>query len=98
MVDIELFFKTMRFVMLIGRLALFKMHLSSAVPLMLPVAQLKSQGLSKCLPGIGDLKQGVDIYRSFPGYSQAEAKHGVLAIGIMVVDADANEATCGGLS
>jgi ASC-1-like (ASCH) protein len=47
-------------------------------------AMLEKEGLVNCLPGVGSLKEGVDIYRSFPNYEFQERQYGVIAIAIKV--------------
>jgi ASC-1-like (ASCH) protein len=45
---------------------------------------LSEEGLTRCLPGVHTVQQGVEVYRQF--YTAAmEQEHGVLAIHIVVV-------------
>uniref|UniRef100_A0A7S0RNJ1 ASCH domain-containing protein n=1 Tax=Chlamydomonas leiostraca TaxID=1034604 RepID=A0A7S0RNJ1_9CHLO len=46
---------------------------------------LRAEGLHSCLPGVATLEEGVTIYRSFPGYSELEQAHGVVAIRVKMV-------------
>lgn len=48
-------------------------------------AMLQNEGIEKMLPGIDDLKVGVGIYESFPGYKAQVEKAGALAIKILFV-------------
>lgn len=48
------------------------------------LSMLKTEGLQNCLPGIGSLEDGVQIYHSFPDYKTRESAYGVLAIAIKV--------------
>ena len=45
---------------------------------------LSSCGLLNCLPNINTLTEGVDVYRSFPGYEQREKDFGVVGIHLRV--------------
>ena len=45
---------------------------------------LRREGLERCLPGVSNIEEGAKIYRGFPGYSEKERRHGVLAIQIKV--------------
>lgn len=42
-------------------------------------SMLEDQGLGRCLPGIATLEEGVQIYRSFPGYREGESTWGACA-------------------
>lgn len=44
---------------------------------------LRDLGVENLLPGVSDLKQAVDIYRSFPGYAEKEMMLGVVAMEIV---------------
>ena len=43
---------------------------------------LESEGLSRVLPGINTIPEGVTIYHSFPGYEERIKLHGIHAIGL----------------
>jgi len=45
---------------------------------------LRDFGVENLLPGVSDLKQAVDIYRSFPGYAEKEMMLGVVAMEIVL--------------
>ena len=45
-------------------------------------SMIETSTLQACLPGVTSIQQGVDIYRSFPGYKESEKTLGVVAIHI----------------
>lgn len=44
---------------------------------------LNSVGLSKCLPGIASVQEGVKTYLSFPNYAVNEKQYGVVAFDVV---------------
>lgn len=46
---------------------------------------LAREGLQRCLPDIVDLESGVQIYHGFPSYPEKEKEHGVVAIGLELI-------------
>ncbi len=46
---------------------------------------LLQEGIARCLPGLSNLEEGIQIYHSFPGYKAKEKELGVLGIGIRVI-------------
>ncbi|PNH08524.1 hypothetical protein TSOC_004927 [Tetrabaena socialis] len=49
-------------------------------------AMLEGEGLGACLPGVGSLDEGVEVYRSIPGYREAEGVQGVVGVGVTGVE------------
>lgn len=49
---------------------------------------LTQEGLEKCLPGILNIQEGVELYRNFPKYRELEKRDGVIALGIKVLTED----------
>ena len=47
---------------------------------------VEREGIANCLPGIHDLEEAVQIYRSFPGYLEKESLFGVIAFKIKLCD------------
>lgn len=41
---------------------------------------LAAEGLAACLPGVLSIPEGAELYRAFPGYSEGERLHGVVAL------------------
>ncbi|GLC36799.1 hypothetical protein PLESTB_000781800 [Pleodorina starrii] len=48
-------------------------------------AMLEGEGLQACLPGVSEVAQGVEVYRSIPGYREREAAEGVVAVGLQLL-------------
>ncbi|EFJ43360.1 hypothetical protein VOLCADRAFT_66018 [Volvox carteri f. nagariensis] len=51
-------------------------------------AMLEGEGLAACLPGVQSLEEGVEVYRSIPGYREREAVEGVVAVGLELLLTD----------
>ncbi|GIL79909.1 hypothetical protein Vretimale_12533 [Volvox reticuliferus] len=60
-------------------------------------AMLEREGLDACLPGVISLEDGVEVYRSIPGYREREAVEGVVAVGLKLLphQEDATRGGCG---
>lgn len=53
-------------------------------------SMLEAEGVDRCLPGITDMDEAVEVYRSIPGYREREAVDGVVGVGVQV---EAEQAT-----
>lgn len=45
---------------------------------------IKEEGLQKCLPSVKSIREGVNIYHSFPNFKENAKEHGVIAIRVQV--------------
>lgn len=53
-------------------------------------AMLTAEGLSACLPGVGSIADGVEIYRSIPTYRERESAQHVIAVRIALLASHAS--------